>query len=173
MYQNSIIITHPLEPIFDKNSKILILGSFPSRISRKESFYYGNKNNRFWKILAQIFNKPSPNTNSQKLELLSHHNIAIFDVVKSCQIEASSDSSIKNAIPNDIKNIVANSDIKAIFLNGKTAQKLFEKFFKDVCFINLNHEKPLIFTLPSTSPANAKFYLTALIDEWRVIKIFS
>lgn len=152
-------INHPFKPIYNKESKILILGSFPSVKSREVCFYYGHPQNRFWKIIANIFNENIPTTVDEKKELLIIHDIAIWDTIKSCRINASSDSSIKDAIPNDIETIIRNSSIKAIFCNGNTSYKIFMKYFKDK--INLP-----IFCLPSSSPANAKFSLQDLTNIW-------
>ena len=154
-----MIETHPFKPIYNNESQILILGSFPSVKSREVCFYYGHPQNRFWKILANIFKEKLPLTNDEKIQLLLSNKIAIWDTIKSCDINSSSDSSIKNAIPNDIEMIIKNSSIKAIFCNGNTSYKIFIKYFKDK--INL----PII-CLPSSSPANAKFSLQNLTDIW-------
>lgn len=152
--------THPFKPVLDSNSKILILGSFPSVKSREINFYYGHPQNRFWKILENIYNEKIDNNIEKKKEFLLKNNIALWDTIKSCEITGSSDSSIRNAIPNDIENLIHTTNIKTIFCNGNTSYKLFMKYFKDK--INL----PII-CLPSSSPANAKFSLESLTKIWK------
>ena len=150
---------HPIPPVYDKNSKILILGSFPSVKSREARFFYGHPQNRFWKTLAALFDAECPVTVEEKKDLLLTHKIAVWDVIKSCEISGSSDSSIRNAEPNDLARIFGAADIKAVFANGGTAFGLYRKF-------NPNSE---ITRLPSTSPANAAFSLERLINEWKEI----
>lgn len=154
---------HTIEPIYDKNSKILILGSFPSVKSREANFFYGHPQNRFWKVLASVMNDVCPSTTEEKKAFLIKHSIAVWDVIASCDIEGSSDSSIKNVTPNDLRRILQTAEIKKIFTNGNTAYKLFVKYNSD-----LNAVK-----LPSTSPANAMFSLEKLIEYWRVLKDFT
>ena len=154
---------HTIEPIYDKNSKILILGSFPSVKSREANFFYGHPKNSFRKVLANVMNEVSPATTDEKKEFLIKHNIAVWDVIASCDIEGSSDSSIKNVTPNDLRRILQTAEIKKIFTNGNTAYKMFVKYNSD-----LNAVK-----LPSTSPANAMFSLEKLIESWRVLKDFT
>ena len=154
---------HTIEPIYDKNSKILILGSFPSVKSREANFFYGHPQNRFWKVLANVMNDFCPGTTEEKKAFLIKPNIAVWDVIASCDIEGSSDSSIKNVTPNDLRRILQTAEIKKIFTNGNTAYKLFVKYHSD-----LNAVK-----LPSTSPANAMFSLEKLIEYWRVLKDFT
>ena len=156
-----MIVTHPFEPVYNNESKILILGSFPSVKSREINFYYGHPQNRFWKILENIFNEKIENNKEIKKEFLLKHYIALWDTIKSCQITASSDSSIKNATTNDIEKIILNSNILAIFCNGNTSYKIFLKFYKDK--INI----PII-CLPSSSPANAKYSLDKLTNIWKI-----
>ena len=155
-----MIVTHPFNPIYNNESKILILGSFPSVKSREINFYYGHPQNRFWKILGNIFNEKIQNNTDKKIDFLLKHKIALWDTIKSCQINASSDSSIKNATINDISTIILNSNIKAIFCNGNTSYKIFLKYYKDK--INV----PVI-CLPSSSPANAKYSLDTLTNIWK------
>lgn len=153
-------ISHPFKPVYNKNSTILILGSFPSIKSREINFYYGHPQNRFWKILELIYNeKIEINIESRKNFLLKN-NIALWDTIKECDIVSSSDSSIRNAIPNDINTIIKNSNIRAIFCNGNTSYKLFMKYFKD------SFKEIDIICLPSSSPANAKFSLQDLVNIW-------
>ncbi len=157
------MIIHPIPPLYDKNSRVLILGSFPSVKSREELFFYGHPQNRFWKVISLLFGVDEPNGIESKKQLLLSHGIALWDVIGSCEIIGSMDSSIKNAVPNDISKIIESSKINKIFLNGKTAEKYYNKFLKK----SLNIESV---GLPSTSPANAAFTLPRLVDEWSVIQ---
>lgn len=153
---------HNIKPVYNKDSKILILGSFPSVKSREKEFFYAHPQNRFWKVISTITDYPLPNTVKEKKDMLLNSHIAVFDVIKSCDIVGSSDSSIKNVKVNDLNVIINNSNINNIFLNGGTAFKLFKKYNKD---IDISYKK-----LPSTSPANARYSLEMLLDEWMEIK---
>ena len=153
------MITHQIAPVFDGNSKILILGSFPSVKSREQMFFYGHPKNRFWKVLASVFDDTLPLTVSEKRAFLLKHGVAVWDVIASCDIIGSSDSSIRNVKPNDIEIILSAADIKAIFVNGKTAEKYYNKYLKE----RVHREAVL---LPSTSPANAKLTLENLANLW-------
>lgn len=155
--------SHTFEPIFDGNSKILILGTFPSVKSRENNFYYGHPQNRFWSVLAEILETETPCSIDEKKKMLLENNIAIWDVVGSCEISNSADTSIKNVVPNDLGVIFENADIKSIYANGKTAEKLYNKYLK-------NQTGKEIFALPSTSPANAAFSKEKLVDAWKIIK---
>ena len=150
---------HPIEPVFDKNSKVLILGSFPSVKSREEGFFYGHPQNRFWKVLAEVFKKDVPTTIEEKKLLLIENNIAVWDVIKSCDIEGSSDSSIKNVVANDLSVILETADIKQIYVNGKKAEQMYKKYI----FPQIKRE---VICLPSTSPANAAWSLEKLVAQW-------
>ncbi|MBE6624115.1 MAG: DNA-deoxyinosine glycosylase [Ruminococcaceae bacterium] len=156
-------IQHPIPPLFDKNSKILILGSFPSVKSREEAFFYGHPQNRFWRVIAHIFNDSIPNTVDEKRTMLLKNNIALWDVIASCDIIGSSDSSIKNVLANDISTILNSAKIEKIIVNGKTAEKYYNKFIKS----KINREA---ICLPSTSPANASWSFEKLVNEWRIIR---
>ena len=158
------MIVHPIEPVFDKNSKILILGSFPSVRSREEGFFYGHKQNRFWKVVSAVFEEEVPKTIPQKKAFLLRNHIALWDVIHSCDITGSSDSSIKNVVANDLSIILEHSGIRKIFVNGKTAEKYYIKYSeKDT------HIKAIC--LPSTSPANAAFSVDRLAEAWKMIKL--
>ncbi len=158
------MIVHPIEPVFDKNSKILILGSFPSVRSREEGFFYGHKQNRFWKVVSAVFEEEVPKTIPQKKAFLLRNHIALWDVIHSCDITGSSDSSIKNVVANDLSIILEHSGIRKIFVNGKTAEKYYIKYSeKDT------HIKAIC--LPSTSPANAAFSVDRLTEAWKMIKL--
>ena len=159
------ILTHPFKPIFDVNSRILILGTFPSVKSRENNFYYGHPQNRFWKVISALTQTQLPVDVFEKIELLVKNKIAVWDVLRSCQIKGSSDITIKNEIPNDLNSILKYSKIGAIFANGNTAYKLFLKH-------NKNKYNPSIICLPSTSPANARFRLDALINSWSALLVY-
>ncbi len=163
-YKN--LIQHPIPPFFDKNSKILILGSFPSVKSREQMFFYGHPQNRFWKVAAAVFEQDVPQSVAEKKEFLKRNNMAMWDVIGACDIEGSADSTIKNVRPNDLGVILEKADIRAIFVNGKTAEKYYNRYTKDV--INRT-----AICLPSTSPANAAWTLEKLTDVWKVIREFS
>lgn len=155
------VIQHPIPPLYDNNSKILILGSFPSVKSREEMFFYGHPQNRFWRVICAVFNRPLPQNIQQKRELLLSCGIAVWDVIASCEITGSADSSIKNVVPNDISEILMTADIKHIYTNGKTAYNLYEKYI-------LKETGRSALCLPSTSPANASWSLERLIKAWSI-----
>lgn len=157
--ENNIIISHPFKPVYNKDSKILILGSFPSVVSRENNFYYGNNNNRFWAVISVIYNCNLPKTIDDKIKLILDNDLALYDVINSCTITGSSDSSIKNVVPNNIKNIVDISLINTVLLNGKTAYNLYNKYIFDIIGIEG-------ICLPSTSAANAKWRLGDLVNVW-------
>ena len=156
------MIKHPFPPLYDKDSKILVLGSFPSVKSREQLFFYGHPQNRFWKVIAAVFGDDVPKSIEDKKAFLHKNHIALWDVIASCDIEGSADSTIKNVVPNDLDAIIKNSKVKRIFVNGKTAEKYYNKYTKDklgraaVC-------------LPSTSPANAAWSIERLVGAWRII----
>ena len=156
-------VSHDFEPVFDENSKVLILGTFPSVKSRENQFYYGHPQNRFWKVIAGLTESEVPQTIEEKKKLLLEHGIAIWDVIESCDIIGSSDSSIKNVVPADIERVVANSKIQNIYANGGTAKKLYEKYSQK----KTGRE---IIGLPSTSPANAAYSLERLLECWQGVK---
>lgn len=157
------MVMHPIAPIYDKQSTILILGSFPSVKSREEGFFYGHKQNRFWKVVSRVFEEEEPKTIEEKKALLLRNHIAVWDVIAGCDIEGSSDSTIKNVRPNDLSTILDNAQIKAIYVNGKTAEKYYKKYIEK----SINRKAVC---LPSTSPANAAWSIEKLLDTWRCIK---
>lgn len=159
--------THEFEPIFNKNSEILILGSFPSVISREQGFYYANPKNRFWKVLEILFKEQIKDDKASRINFLLKHKIALYDVAHSCEIIGSSDAKLTNVKPVNLEPIFINSKIKHIFLNGNKAYEICQKHLKEQI---LNHTKNAPIKLPSTSPANAKFSLERLLGEWKVIK---
>lgn len=157
------MIVHPIPPVYDRNSRILILGSFPSVKSREAAFFYGHPQNRFWNVLGAVFSQRVPETMEEKKTFLLKNRIALWDVIASCEITGSSDSSIRNVVPNDLRWILSTANIEMIFVNGKTAEKYYKKYM----------EKELgrgAVCLPSTSPANAAWTLPKLIDAWNIIK---
>ena len=158
------MILHPISPVYDENSNILILGSFPSVKSREQGFFYGHPQNRFWKVISAVFDRKEPQTVEEKRRFLLSSRIALWDVIGSCEIVGSADSSIRNAVPNDLRIILDVSDIHAIFVNGKTAEKYYNKYARDIL-------KREAICLPSTSPANAAWSLDRLIEAWRALKL--
>lgn len=155
-------VTHPIPPIYDEHSRILILGSFPSVKSREGCFFYHHPRNRFWKILALVLNRPIPESIEEKKRFLLDNHIAVWDVIASCTIEGSSDSSIKNVVPNDLAKILETSQIAQIYCNGGTSHQYYKKYQEKVI------GKSAI-RLPSTSPANAAWSLERLKPEWSAI----
>ena len=153
---------HPFGPLYDEKSEILILGSFPSVKSREEKIFYGHPQNRFWRVLSAVLGCQTPKTVDEKRELLLENKIALWDVIASCEITGSSDSSIKEVSANDISIILDSANIKAIYVNGKTAEKYYNKYIK----IKTGREAVC---LPSTSPANAAWNLERLIKVWGII----
>lgn len=149
-------------PVYDSNSRILILGSFPSVKSREAAFYYGHPQNRFWPLLAALLNCEIPAAKEEKTVFLLKHRIALWDTIEECDIIGSSDSSIKNVIPVDINCILSCADIRQIYCNGATSHKLFLKYLKPLC-----GRTPV--RLPSTSPANAACSFDNLYNEWKQI----
>ena len=155
--------THGIPPVFREDSRVLILGSFPSVKSREVGFFYGHPQNRFWRTLAAVLEDEIPTTADAKKAFVLRHGIALWDVIESCEITGSSDASIRNAVPNDLPSLLRRTRIERIYTNGGTAHRLYEKYWRttlgrdDIC-------------LPSTSPANAAWTQDRLIDAWQVIK---
>ena len=158
--------THTFKPIFDRNSKILILGSFPSVVSRKFGFYYANPQNRFWRLLAGILNAPLPESIDEKIKFLLTHRIAIYDAAISCEIKGSSDAKMTAVSPANLEPIFKVAKITQVYANGGKAHEICEKYLKPQ-ILNATGKEPI--KLPSTSPANAKFSLLRLANEWSVI----
>ena len=161
MHRDRKEATHTIEPFFDSESRLLILGSFPSVKSREAGFYYAHPTNRFWKVLSVLFNTEFSTIESKKDFLHSNH-IALWDTIGSCTIEGSSDSSIENVNPNDINWILDRTKIRLIILNGSKARDVFRKHYR-------NFDRAEIITLPSTSAANASYSLERLISQWKII----
>ena len=157
------MIVHPIPPLYRPDSEILILGSFPSVKSRESAFFYGHPQNRFWKVMAAVFEDEVPQDVPQRREFLIRNRIAAWDVIHSCTIRGSSDASIRDVVANDLTVILDNAPIRQIYVNGKTAEKMYKKYIqpgigrKAVC-------------LPSTSPANAAWSLERLTEAWKVVR---
>ena len=155
-------LQHPFGPLYNENSRVLILGSFPSVKSREQNFFYGHPQNRFWKVVAAVFDQPIPQIIEEKKKLILSNGLALWDSIASCEITGSSDASIKNAHANDIGSILNSCSIERIYCNGRKSYELYCKYIepqtgcKAVC-------------LPSTSPANAQWTLEKLIDVWSEI----
>jgi len=156
-------VLHELDPIYHEDSKILILGSIPSVKSREEGFYYAHPKNRFWPVLAKVYEEKTPRSIEEKKEFLKRHKIALWDVVASCNIESSSDASIKNIKVNNIKKLIQKTQIEKIYTTGKKAYEIYQKEVMKKTEIEAIY-------LPSTSPANATFNIKKLIEEYMVIK---
>ncbi len=156
-------VVHPFPPLYDENSKVLILGSFPSVKSREQKFFYGHPQNRFWRVLAAVFVCEAPQTIDEKRAFLLSHGIALWDVITSCEITGSADSSIQNAVASDLSPILAAADIRQIFVNGKTAEKFYRKYTEPVI-------GRAAVCLPSTSPANAAWSMERLTEVWQIVR---
>ena len=157
---NNIVI-HPFPPVWNENSKILILGSIPSPKSRENNFYYAHPRNRFWPVMENLFNVKLESV-SEKKDFLLNNRIALWDVLKSCEIDGAADGSIKNPQPNDIKSIVSASSIDTVFTTGSAANKFYRRFIEEDISLKA-------VSLPSTSPANARMSLDTLTESYRVI----
>ncbi len=155
-------LEHTFEPIYNQDSNILILGSFPSVKSRENNFYYGHPQNRFWKVLANVLKAEVPETVEQKKNMLLEHYVAIWDVIASCSIQGSSDTSIKDVVVNDFSKILTESNIKHIYVNGTKAYELYHKYAEPITGVKA-------IKLPSTSPANAAWKLERLCEAWNKI----
>lgn len=156
-------VEHTLAPVYDKNSKILILGTMPSPKSREYGFYYGHPQNRFWRVLSAVLSEPLPQSVEDKKRFLLKNHIALWDVLKSCTIEGADDTSIKSPEPNDIAKIVSETNITTIFTTGTKAYSLYNKLCKDKVGI-------YAIPLPSTSPANRRYYTDEdIFDHYSVL----
>ena len=152
--------THPFPPLYDERSRVLILGSFPSVKSREQRFFYGHPQNRFWRVLAAVFDETVPASIEEKKALVLRSRLALWDTIASCEITGSSDASITNVAPNDLRPILAAADIRAILCNGGTSYQWYNRLLRDA----LGREARL---LPSTSPANARWTAEALTEAWK------
>ena len=156
-------IEHPIPPTWDHESEVLILGSFPSVKSRETGYFYGHPQNRYWRVLSAIFQDACPETNEEKRAFLLRHHVAAWDVIASCEITGSSDSSIRNVTANDLNVILEGAKIRQIYCNGQTAYKLYNRYLFPVT------NRPAV-CLPSTSPANAVWSVSHLTEAWSIIK---
>ena len=157
------MLTHPIPPVFDEHSRVLILGSFPSVKSREAQFFYGHPQNRFWRVLSSLLGEEAGETPAEKTAFLLRHRIALWDVIASCEIEGSADSTIANTVPNDLSQILATARITQIFTNGKTADRLYRRYLWDATGIEA-------VCLPSTSPANAAWTFEKLRGAWQAVR---
>lgn len=157
-------VVHPLSPVWNEHSRILILGSFPSVRSREAGFYYAHPQNRFWPLLARLFDEPLPQTVEDRRAFALRHGIALWDSIESCTITGSSDASIREAKPNDIARLIRQTGIQRIYCNGQQSYKLYQKYCAGSCGLNA-------VPLPSTSAANAAWTIERLADAWKVILI--
>ena len=156
-------VAHPFPPVYDGRSRILILGSFPSVRSRAEGFFYGHPQNRFWRVLARVLGEPVPRDVPEKRAMLLANRIALWDVIRTCEIEGSHDDRISRAEPNDLSGILSGADIRRIFANGRTAERLYRQHLEGPL------GRPCVY-LPSTSPANAAWSPERLAEAWSVIR---
>ena len=156
------MIVHPIPPVFDENARVLILGSFPSVKSREAGFFYGHPQNRFWKVTAALFGEAVPQTIPEKRAFLLRRHLAVWDVIRSCEITGSSDASIRDVTVNDLSVILSAAPIRKIFVNGKTAEKMYKRYTEPL----LN--RPAV-CLPSTSPANAAWSVEKLTAAWQAV----
>lgn len=155
-------VIHPIPPLYDSAARVLILGSFPSVKSREQAFFYGHPQNRFWRVLATVLGTAPPETVEQKKAFILGHHIALWDVIAECDIVGSSDSSIQNVVPNDIGKILRETEICAVFVNGKTAERYYIRYTEQK-----TGQKAIC--LPSTSPANAAWSVERLAEKWSII----
>lgn len=155
-------VTHSFEPVYDSRSRVLILGTIPSPASRENGFYYSHPRNRFWPVIAALFDEPVPATAEEKRALCLRHRIALWDVLSRCMIDGAADSSIRRPEVNDIASLLAGSSISAVFTTGATASALYRRHFSSLKVRHIH--------LPSTSPANARTDLEALIAAYGPIR---
>lgn len=160
-----MFVTHIFQPVFDENSRVLILGTMPSPKSRELGFYYGHPRNRFWPVMADIFEEEYPQTPDEKIAFCHRNRIAVWDVLKSCEITGADDNSIRNPIPNDMNIILKAAPVKAVFGTGSKACALYQKY----CLPDTG--VPII-RLPSTSPANCGTSYESLRKAYLEIKLY-
>ena len=160
---NALIhVVHPFPPLYDEHSQILILGSFPSVKSREQRFFYGHPQNRFWPLIARLYGEDTPGSIEEKKALLHRHRIALWDSIYSCDIVGSSDSSVRNAEPTDLRHILAAAPIRQIYCNGQASFRTFARYQEQTLGRSA-------IALPSTSPANAAWTLDRLAEAWQII----
>ncbi len=159
---NRQTVAHPLAPVWDSHSRILILGSFPSVRSREAGFYYAHPQNRFWPLMARLFQESTPLTTEERRAFALRHGLALWDSIERCIITGSSDASIRDAKPNDIAGLIAQSGIQRIYCNGQQSYRIFQKYCAENCPIQA-------VPLPSTSPANAAWTMDRLAEAWKIL----
>ncbi len=157
------LVIHPLDPIFDEKSRVLVLGTMPSPKSREVRFYYGNPQNRFWRVMAALWQEGVPETNDARRELCLRHHVALWDVLQSCTIAGASDASIRKPVPNDVGRILSAAPIVRVFCTGGTATQLYQRLIEPACGMPCTG-------LPSTSPANARMRLDDLIVAYEPLR---
>jgi hypoxanthine-DNA glycosylase len=157
-------LSHPLKPIYDEHSRMLILGTFPSPKSREAGFYYSHPQNSFWRVMATVMESEVPQNNEEKTIFLLKNKIALWDVLHSCEITGAADGSIRNPVVNDFSELLHKTDIKAVFTTGRTAMKLYQKHCLPKTGI------PALY-LPSTSPANRSCNFEVLVEKYAVVKL--
>ena len=156
-------VVHPLEPIFDGKSRVLVLGTMPSPKSREVRFYYGNPQNRFWRVMAALWGEPVPASNDDRRDLCLRHHVALWDVLASCTIAGASDASIRDPVPNDVGRILSAAPIVRVFCTGGTATRLYQRLIEPACGVPCTG-------LPSTSPANARMRLDDLVVTYEPLR---
>lgn len=156
-------VYHTLLPLYDAHSRVLVLGTMPSPKSREAGFYYAHPQNRFWRVLAAVLDEPFPETTEARREVCLRHGIALWDVLRTCEIEGASDAAIRDPEPNDIAWLLGQTDIRAIFATGAKAAELYQKLIFPRTGVPVRR-------LPSTSPANAAFTLPRLTEAYRAIR---
>ena len=159
------LVIHPLEPVYDHNSRILILGTMPSVKSREAGFYYMHPQNRFWPVLAEVLGEPAPTSLVARRELALRRGVALWDVLASCEIDGSLDGTIRNPVSNDFSGLLACSRIRAIFTTGKKAADLYRRLVRDAVGMDC-------IPLPSSSPANRNLSDSAIREAYRSILPF-
>ncbi|MCR5042051.1 MAG: DNA-deoxyinosine glycosylase [Clostridia bacterium] len=162
--KESTRVVHQFGPLVDKNCRVLVLGSLPSVKSREQMFFYGHPQNRFWPLMARLFDEPEPKSTDEKRTLALSHHVALWDVIASCEISGSADSEIRAVIPNDLSPIFEAAPIERVFCNGKTSGAYFARFQGKTLGIEA-------VTLPSTSPANASWSMERLLEAWRIVAL--
>lgn len=159
-------VFHELPPVFDGESRVLVLGTIPSPKSREQGFYYGHPRNRFWKMMALVFEEPMPETVKERRAMALRNHVALWDVLASCSIKGAEDASIRDAVPNDIRLILSQADIRAVFTTGTKAAALYRKYCEPVCGV------PCI-SLPSTSPANCRMKDEELLEHYQKLREYT
>lgn len=156
-------VIHPLQPLFDEKSRVLVLGTMPSPKSRERAFYYAHPQNRFWPVMARVLGEELPSTNDARANMLLRHGVALWDVLASCEIAGAIDASIRNPVPNDLSRILCAAPIRTIFATGSTAARLYRRLIEPSLGMPITQ-------LPSTSPANARWGFEALVEAYDVVR---